>query len=544
MLPVKHIRCTLQPLFGLLLVCWPLLDTGPMGAVTPLRLGLGGGMLLLLVAAILTASFQRQPVRWRPTDWAVLACAVWYVCNVIFIGRGETDPYNLLNGFVILAAYIFCRIAGTTFLLPSLLVSGLIQAGIATAQLCGTVATRHAYYDLTGSFPNPGPLGGWLCVALLAAVVLTVRFWKKRCGIWAALCAAGGAYIGVMLLLTDSRAAWLGAAAGIFAMLCTLRFRYKRPVLFSLAALALIGFFFLYGYKKDSADGRLLVWQVSADMIARHPIAGYGVGAFPEHYMFAQADYFGCHPGSRFTAVAEQTSYPFNELIGVTCEQGIIGGVLLLFLIVTALFRSGGMTGQVLLSGLTVFGLFSYPSAFLSFGLLFAALLAGCVKGSSADGRPLSIRKALCVAFLIAASGVSLLLVIRTAETTSRSRYVLLREASELMRRKDLADLPRLERLARRLPVAGFHTDLGDLCLEADSVERAKAYYRTAARMIPSRLRPYDGLFRAYLQTGHTDSATLMARRIVTMPVKVSNTTTIRIRRTAQEWLEADQTGD
>ncbi len=40
-----------QALFGLLLVGWPLLDTGPMGAVTPLRIGLGSGLLLLIAGA-------------------------------------------------------------------------------------------------------------------------------------------------------------------------------------------------------------------------------------------------------------------------------------------------------------------------------------------------------------------------------------------------------------------------------------------------------------------------------------------------------------
>ena len=100
------------------------------------------------------------------------------------------------------------------------------------------------------------------------------------------------------------------------------------------------------------------------------------------------------------------------------------------------------------------------------------------------------------------------------------------------------SDLPWLDRQARRLPIAAFYTDLGDRWLAADSVERAEHYYRQAVRMIPSRLRPYDGLFRACLRMGQVDSAMTMARKIVTMPVKVGNTMTIRIRRSAAEWLE------
>ncbi|MCC8062707.1 MAG: O-antigen ligase family protein [Rikenellaceae bacterium] len=539
MIPARHIPCILQALFGLLLVCWPVFDTTPAGAITGLRIALGCGMLLLSAAAIMTAGFRKQPVKWNLTDWAVLACSVWYVGNVVFIGGRQTDPYSLLCGLVILTAYAFCRMAGSAVLLPAMLVSGLVQAGIATAQLCGWAATRHAYHDLTGSFPNPGPLGGWLCVTALAAVVLTLQFWKQRRKVWAVLCAGGGLYIGIILLLTDSRAAWVGLAAGIFGMLCTLRFRYKRTVLLSLAVIALAGSVFLYGYKKDSADGRLLVWRVSADMIAVHPVAGSGVGTFPDRYMFAQGDYFAKHPDSRFTAVAEQTSYPFNELVGVTCEQGIVGGLLFLLLVGSVLVRRGNAGGKALLIGLSVFGLFSYPSAFLAFGMLFGALLADRAYG---PGYPLSRRTMGIIAGVILLAGGTLLCSVFSRRNALANRYTLAHRAFELTLRGDPNELPELERMARRLPIAGFYVELGDLYLKADSTERAKYYYRTAARMIPSRLKPYDGLFRAYLRAGQLDSAATMARRIVTMPVKVSNTATIRIRQTAKEWLETQNT--
>lgn len=538
MLPHLHIRFALQALFGLLLVCWPVLDTAPTGAVTTQRIVLGGGMLLLLVIAILTAGTPKRPVRWNLTDWAMLACTVWYVCNAIFIGRDQTDPYNLLSGLVILTAYAFCRLAGTSMILPAMVVSGLIQAGIATAQLCGMIATRHSYYDFTGSFPNPGPLGGWLCVAALAAVVLTLHFRKNGKKIWAVLCAAGGLYVGIILLLTDSRAAWLGFAAGIFWMLCTLRFRYKRLVLLSMAVIALIGAIFLYGYKKDSADGRLLVWRVSADMVAHKPVMGHGIGTFSEHYMFTQADYFGHHPDSRFVGVAEQVSYPFNELIGITCEQGIVGGLLLLFLVGSALLHRGNTGGKTLLIGLSVFGLFSYPSAFLSFGLLFGAVLAASANTPSSGRRLFSCRTAMIIAGTALLAGGALLYFISADRNALVNHYALVREASELTLRGNPNDLPRLVQIAQRLPLASFYVELGDLYLKTGNTGKAKTYYQTAARMIPSRLKPYDGLFRAYLQSGQLDSAALMARRIVTMPVKVSNTTTIRIRQTAQEWLQ------
>lgn len=535
-----------QALFGLLLVGWPLLDTGPMGAVTPLRIGLGSGLLLLITGAWVVGGREVTSDRMgNTTDRVILVGLVWYVGHVIFgeEGGGPVDPYNLLISYVFGAAYLFCRQVGTGLVLPAMVLSGLLQAGVATAQLGGLTATRNMYYDLTGSFPNPGPLGGWLCVALLAAVLLTGQSWENGRKTRAAL--LGGGLIGIILWLTDSRAAWVGLVAGLFSILLTRRFRYKKTLLGVSTLILAAGLLALYRYKKESADGRLLIWRVSADVIARRPVSGQGVGSFPERYMEAQGDYFARNPESRFSSVADQVSTPFNEWIGLVCEQGLLGGALALLLLGTAL-RRRGMTpearhGQALLVAWTVFGLFSYPSAFLSFGLLLGAILARCADRPAVSERPIRWGSGVSVALWVAVAGGWTLWTIERAGTTDRSRYIRLKEVSARMRDFSPSDLPWLDRQAGRLPVAEFYTALGDRFLAADRTERAKHYYRQASRMIPSRLRPYDGLFRAYLRTGQVDSAGMMARKIVAMPVKVSNTTTIRIRHSVTEWLLEQQ---
>ncbi len=537
----SHISAVWQILFGVLLVCWPLLDTGASGAVTSERILLTGVALGLLATAVLTAACTGARWRWSEVDGGVGLCGGWFILHVAFVGPGETDPYPVSIGLAGLAAYGFCRVAGTAGLLPAIFVSGVVQSGIAFAQCAGLVASRHSYYGLTGSFPNPGPLGGWLCVAMLAAMVLVEQFGREGRKIRTLLFGIGGLPIGIVLFLTDSRAAWVGFAVALFSMLFTRRFRYKKTVLGALTAIFVLGFFALYRYKKESADGRLLIWRVSADVISQKPGIGHGVGTFPERYMFAQADYFARNPESRFVAVADQVSVPFNEWLGIVCEQGVVGGVLALLLFGTAL--CGGATesqrqGRVLLVGLGAFSLFSYPLTFPAFGLLLGAILARCANRPAVSGRRIALRVALPVALSVAIGGGIALSAIDRVGRTDRSRYVCLQEVSARMRDFSPSDLPWLDRQARRLPIAAFYTDLGDRWLAADSVERAEHYYRQAVRMIPGRLRPYDGLFRACLRMGQVDSAMMMARKIVTMPVKVGNTATIRMRRSATEWLE------
>lgn len=537
----SHISAVWQILFGVLLVCWPLLDTGASGAVTSERILLTGVALGLLSTAVLTAACTGARWRWSGVDGGVGLCGGWFILHVAFVGPGETDPYPVSIGLAGLAAYGFCRVAGTAGLLPAIFVSGVVQSGIAFAQCAGLVASKHSYYGLTGSFPNPGPLGGWLCVAMLAAMVLVEQFGREGRKIRTLLFGIGGLPIGTVLFLTDSRAAWVGFAVALFSMLFTRRFRYKKTVLGALTAIFVLGFFALYRYKKESADGRLLIWRVSADVISQKPGIGHGVGTFPERYMFAQADYFARNPESRFVAVADQVSVPFNEWIGIVCEQGAVGGVLALLLVGAALCgraTESQRQGRVLLVGLGVFSLFSYPLTFPAFGVLAGAILARCANPPAVSERPVALRVALPVALSVAIGGGIALSAIDRVGRTDRSRYVCLQEVSARMRDFSPSDLPWLDRQAQRLPIAAFYTDLGDRWLAADSVERAKHYYRQAVRMIPGRLRPYDGLFRACLRMGQVDSAMTMARKIVTMPVKVGNTVTIRIRRSAAEWLE------
>lgn len=87
---------------------------------------------------------------------------------------------------------------------------------------------------------------------------------------------------------------------------------------------------FLYHYKQDSADGRLLIWRCTWSVIRESPWIGHGIGGFQARYMDAQADYFKAHPGSPYVMLADNTQAPFNEYLGLLTEFGFVGGIVLL----------------------------------------------------------------------------------------------------------------------------------------------------------------------------------------------------------------------
>ena len=49
----------------------------------------------------------------------------------------------------------------------------------------------------------------------------------------------------------------------------------------------------LYRMKKDSADGRRLIWNVTSKMIQDKPLFGHGTNGFQANYMEYQANFFG-----------------------------------------------------------------------------------------------------------------------------------------------------------------------------------------------------------------------------------------------------------
>lgn len=85
--------------------------------------------------------------------------------------------------------------------------------------------------------------------------------------------------------------------------------------------------------------------------------------------------------------------------------------------------------------------------------------------------------------------------------------------------------------------------DLGQASEAAGEPGHAEEYYRTASFMIPTRLRPNYLLWKLYLDAGRNDDATRTARKILSMPLKVENTYTLRVKDEVREWL-ADRTGD
>ena len=178
------------------------------------------------------------------------------------------------------------------FVVWVLIVAGSVEAVWGLLQIYGYALSNHSFYTLTGSFYNPGPYSGFLALCLPVALHESLRgglFMKPLA--WVALI--------LMLVVFPSgmsRTAWLAALVSSVYVLAMFYRRRLQPYLRKhwkvlVVAGLLLGLLGveIYYWKKDSADGRMLMWKIaSTEMLVKKGVGWNQVagvyGEAQEHY--------------------------------------------------------------------------------------------------------------------------------------------------------------------------------------------------------------------------------------------------------------------
>lgn len=129
-----------------------------------------------------------------------------------------------------------------------------------------------------------------------------------------------------------------------------------------------------------SANGRLLIWKVTAQMIRDKPLIGYGAEDFKQHYMHYQAAYLKAKGTDQEKYIAGNNHLVYNEPLRMTAEYGFLGVIIYIWFIyivfkVPSTTIASEFARSVLITG-TVWGLFSYLNeAFPILVILLTAIL-------------------------------------------------------------------------------------------------------------------------------------------------------------------------
>ena len=265
-----------------------------------------------------------------------------------------------------------------------LITAGALEAVWGLLQVYGYEPSNHSLYALTGSFYNPGPYSGFLAMC----VPVALHEWLEGKRIWKHVALVALVLMLVVLPSGMSRSAWLAAlvASGyVLGMHYRERlYRYRNVFWIGGLLLILLGIG-AYHWKKDSADGRLLMWKVATQAVLDQPWQGVGWEYVAGAYGDAQERYFASGAASEQEAhVAGAPEYVFNEYLQVAMAWGVpaLCGILLLVGGCFCLGHRGGMFGICgALISLGVFSFSSYPFQFMEFIVALIALLVSCAMG-------------------------------------------------------------------------------------------------------------------------------------------------------------------
>ena len=374
-----------------------------------------------------------------------------------------------------------------------LITAGALEAVWGLLQVYGYEPSNHSLYALTGSFYNPGPYSGFLAMCL--PVALHEWLEGKRIGKHLDL-------VALMLMLVVlpsgmSRSAWLAA---LVASGYVLGMHYREKVCrywkyFCMGGLLLavlgVG---AYHWKKDSADGRLLMWKVATQAVLEHPWQGIGWEYVAGAYGDAQERYFASGAATEQEEhVAGAPEYVFNEYLQVAMAWGVpaLCGILLLVGGCFCLGHRGGMFGICgALISLGVFSFSSYPFQFMEFIVALIALLVSCAMGY----RKIWVR----VLVLVLGIGLGVYLAENRPQKNARRMF---EQAHALHKAGQWhASIELLEETMKISSDAMVLNIIGKNCQALEEYEEAESWFIRSTHRLPNRIYPYYLLAKLYAE--------------------------------------------
>lgn len=301
----------------------------------------------------------RKPIR---LNWLTILVTIFIVYLILVSAFTSFSNLGIipLIGFILFFLFFYSSNISSKFINISIIGSCVLQAEYGLLQYFHLVYSS-SNFPIVGSYDNPA--GFAACLAVSFPLVFTLAKYSTQCKIFALF---SGIIMAIAVSLSESRAGVISiiivSLIFVFYQLSNRLTKYKRYILPSLMIVGIVIFVILLSFKKNSALGRLFIWQVTREMIMDNPVFGGGSGSFLAKYMEYQADFFIMNPESKYTLLADNVLHPFNEYLLLVTEYGFVGFILLstcLLIIV----RSNKLPSPYLLCllSLGVFSLFSYP---------------------------------------------------------------------------------------------------------------------------------------------------------------------------------------
>lgn len=453
----------------------------------------------------------------------------------------------------------------------------VLQACYGVFQFMDWLPSNNFKFAITGSFENPAGFAAVLSIAFPMGLHLLITEKKGK----QYLIGFGLLIVAIAVLFCLSRTGILTILVSSFVFYMFhdktnnkfkgMRFYKFFPVL--TICLLTVVVFVLYHIKRDSADGRLLIWKVSCEMLKDKPAFGHGYKAFESRYMDYQARFFKENPDSKFAQLADNVKHPFNELIKIAVEFGIVGLIVIMCFILLVFWKTIKLTfilRPVVLSGMVafvIFSCFSYPSQYVSVWLLFSVYLFALlpIKQIKIQNNAISFFARgifFIVCFLIFGNTLRQMQIekkwkaIAISSFKGNTKEILLEYeslyASSLRKNPyflynygaELNVIGQYDESIKILEKCKIYFNDYDLQIllannysKKGELEKAIQIYQHASNMIPNRFLPIYRVFSIYKERGQEDMAKELAITIRDKKIKIPSNFILAIKSEAREYI-------
>ena len=550
------------------------------------------------VSRLLDFSVLGEPVIPLFSGYLLVTCGSLLVA--VNVSAGFTDVFRTLATWLTLC--LSCLLLPIVprwqeQLLRVVVVAGLVGAAVGFSEIIRELGlglhARGAMEQITGLMSSVNLYAGILTLILpwcLCGVVL-LR------GSWRGLAVVASSGILLLIILLQSRAAWLAVLAGAAAAAAVLllhpaRHNLSRRGRTLLAAACLGGlvalaggiatapadnvlaqrFRSIFAVPTDPAalpreGGRLMIWGLTTQMIADHPLTGVGAGNFTIrlHEYFDDDDL-------DFSNVHTNWVQPHNDFLWVFAEKGVLGIVCFAgcfvagFAAIRAVMRRDVPPGEQWLALAALMGLISYatlscfdfPLERINHQVYFALLLAVVTVmkhavGPAPAGFPAhgAARLARLVVMPLAVVALGMGITYSLAAIQQEKDVIVARRAWRLGRWEEMLAAAKRARTSWKTldplvsPVAFLegmaqvrlgHVPEGIECLERARIDNPNRMYiinnlgilyastgrfdeaiecfSLAADRYPHRIEPFNNLANCLLETGHPAEALELLEQI------------------------------
>lgn len=473
--------------------------------------------------------------------WALAGMLVIFLSSAISILRRTPFPVSqdkVLKTFVLL---------------------GAIEILIVVLQSLRIIASLHPFFRFTGTFGNPTLFAMMMALCLPICTFYLVKSADKRHTPWLFLTIC----VWFFLILSESRTCVIAGICSSFVItfmeiskIRSLLTTWKSRLLVLLGCIILLAT--LYCYKRDSADGRALIWAVSLKMISEKPFLGWGEYGFSSSYMPAQAIFLKDFPEGGLSYLADNISHPFNEFLLFCINYGVIGFAMLLCLMVllaNRIVRIGNTRKSLYLAillTLVVLSMFSYPFTvpviWLASTFLICVVLPLCCLNTPRLRIPVVILLCFGILWILVQNRhICAVWQWQDLQTSSSPIEVVHKKYNRLYRHLDKnpsflynygawlhhngyywESLGILSECVKtyddynvELLIADNHKQLGNTKKAIETFEHANA-------MVPCRFLPLYHEMTIYEANGDYVNAVRIAKRIVTKPVKIGHSASVK----------------